>query len=128
MSNPIDCTISGLSLTIIGYDGQVTINMDNKNIFTNIGANCNLKLYNLSFVNGKGKYGSSSVINVLKDGSLIVDNCTFKDNQGYYAGQYTVFTRIFRLIIPYLLIMVEILLIQFMLLVFLLFQILYFMV
>ena len=86
MSNPIDCTISGLSLTIIGYDGQVTINMDNKNIFTNIGANCNLKLYNLSFVNGKGKYGSSSVINVLKEGSLIVDNCTFKDNQGYYAG------------------------------------------
>ena len=86
--NYLDINTIGGNLSIIGYNGEVIINMNGTSRFSIISANSNVNIINLTFCNGKGTSSSSGVIT--SSGVLNLINCNFLDNRGSSSSYVSV--------------------------------------
>ena len=76
-------TVGG-TLNIIGYDGDVTIDMGSVSAFCNISERSNVSISNINFINGHYySYNDRGIID--SNGNLTVRNCNFSNNMGYYT-------------------------------------------
>ncbi|ADC46830.1 adhesin-like protein [Methanobrevibacter ruminantium M1] len=85
-------TANGI-LNIIGYDGDVTIDMNNETAFCNVSNRSNVFISNVDFVNGYSQYLVDNYGIINSFGNLILSECKFSDNNGYYyiiSGQSTI--------------------------------------
>ncbi|WP_407379341.1 Ig-like domain repeat protein [Methanobrevibacter sp.] len=80
--------INGQNLTIVGYDGDVTFDMQNNVGFCYVGRISNVNISNVIFANGATQWGSHTYGILTVDGNLNVTNCTFINNNGYSSTIY----------------------------------------
>jgi|GEM_PF-1004686 len=80
-------TVGGL-LSIIGYGGEVEIDMGNKIGFGSVStANSNVLISNIKFINGYESSYNNGIIT--SKGNLTIINCTFENNVGLYTTIYS---------------------------------------
>jgi len=87
----------GGNLTIVGYDGPVTLDMQNSYAFATVAANSNVYIANITFTKGTSNYGSGVITS--NSGGLTLFNCTFMNNNAYQGtiyGNVTVIQCVFK--------------------------------
>ena len=76
----------GGSLSLIGYGGDVTFDMQNKYDFLSVGANSKVNMSNIIVTNGYSQMYWNYRGIVSSTGDLNIINCTFTNNAGYSSA------------------------------------------